>query len=290
MFGRFRSTRQPETESHIVPLSEHEFARLARRDWNFPYADILAAISGNPELAFRADGTTEYVVGGQWRRRRDIGSLEYLRAGAAAARLIEHLEQALRNAGARLLVLGGTEQAGSLGLYLDLGFQVVDEIVRYQRPSARAPHPHHVLPVRQTIPEDLPGLLTVDHTAFPWLWWNSEGEFAWYLSLPGVEAHVALDGSRVVGYTGFTITGQQGHLDRLAVHPDYQGRGIGADLVLHTLACMQRRRVDRVALTTQVDNFRSASLYRSLGFTRTVLRYPLYGRWLSDAPDRPASG
>ncbi|MCL4466677.1 MAG: GNAT family N-acetyltransferase [Chloroflexi bacterium] len=288
MFGRFRAASQPQNEPLIVPLSEHEFARLARRDWSFPYADIVSTINANPELAFRAEGTAECVVGGHWRRRHDIGSVEYLRAGSAASRLVHRLEQVLRTGGARLLVLGGAEQSGNLGLYQSLGFQVVDEIVRYQRSTARAPQPQHVFPLRSALPEDLAGLLAVDHAAFPWLWWNSEEELAWYLALPGVEAHVALDGPSVVGYTGFTITGQQGHLDRLAVHPDYQGRGLGSDLVLYTLARMQQRRVDRVALTTQVDNFRSAGLYRSLGFIRTAVRYPLYGLWLAEVPDRPA--
>jgi ribosomal-protein-alanine N-acetyltransferase len=128
--------------------------------------------------------------------------------------------------------------------------------------------------------------MEVDHAAFPWLWWNSQEEFDWYLGVPGVEAYVLLEGERVVAYAGLTISGRQGHLDRLAVHPDVQTRGYGRALVLFVLQRMAARRVERVALTTQVDNYKSAGLYTALGFVRTAIRYPIYGVWLKDEDPR----
>lgn len=285
MFGRLRPSSQPQSEPKIVPLSAGDFARLAPRDWNYPYGDVVSSISASPELSFRVERGGEYIVGGRWRRRREIGSVEYLRARGNRRPLLLHLEEQLRSERARLLVVGTSEQTNDLGFYLGEGFELIDEIVRYQRQGTRVDGREPIFPIRPLTPQDRPGLVAVDHASFPWLWWNSEEEFSWYLDLPGVEAHVALDETRVIGYTGFTITGQQGHLDRLAVHPDYQGRGVGADLVRYTLACMARHRVDRVALTTQVDNFRSANLYRALGFVRTTIHYPLYGRWLNHSPD-----
>ena len=285
MFDRLRAAPQPRGEPRIVPLAADDLAQLTSRIWTFPHSDVVSMIAANPARSFRVEQSDEYIVGGSWRRRSDIGTVEYLRANRHRRALVQHLEQQHRHGQGRLLVVGTAEQAENLGFYLGEGFVLVDEIVRYQRQGARIVGREPFRPIRPVHPADRQKLAAVDHAAFPWLWWNSEEEFAWYLGLPGVEVHAVFEGERVIGYTGYTITGQQGHLDRLAVEPAYQGRGIGTDLVRYTLACMARRRVERVSLTTQVDNLRSANLYRALGFVRTSVRYPLYGRWLDHDHD-----
>lgn len=270
-----------------MPLEVRDLAHVAPRDWVYMYGDLADAIGSNPGLAWRVDGTSEYVIGGHWRRRAEIGSVEELHARKHRRRLLVHLRNQLRQAGAALMVLSTVEQDRNLGAYLAEGFVVVDEIVRYQRDGTGPRVPAPDLPIRPLLAADRPRLLTVDHSAFPWLWWNSDEEFDWYLGLPGVEAYVLLEGERVVGYAGITISGRQGHLDRLAVDPDYQARGYGKALVQHVLRRMAERRVERVALTTQVDNYKSAGLYAALGFVRTGVRYPIYGAWLNDEDKQP---
>jgi ribosomal-protein-alanine N-acetyltransferase len=250
------------------------------------YGDLADAIGTSPGLAWRVEGTSEYVIGGRWRRREDIGTVEELHARRHRRRLLAHLRQQLRDLGASLLVLSAGEQDRNLGTYLTEGFGVVDEIVRYQRDGTNTRLPLPDYPIRPLTLADRAQLMEVDHAAFPWLWWNSEDEFDWYLGVPGVEAYVLLENERVVAYAGLTISGRQGHLDRLAVHPNVQTRGYGKALVLFVLQRMAARRVERVALTTQVDNYKSAGLYAALGFVRTAVRYPIYGVWLKDEDPR----
>jgi len=282
MFERVRASLRAHGDRKIVPLSLADLPAIAPRDWAFYNTELTEAITANPHLAWRVEGTSEYVIGGHWRRRHEIGSVEELHARTSRSQLLAHLVQRLRDEGASLVVLGPTEQERNLSFYLTEDFRVVDEIVRYQRLGTDAGCAQPTVAIRPLLPDDRPALLAVDHAAFPWLWWNSEAEFDWYLGLPGVEAHVVTIAEQLVGYASFTIAGRQGHLDRLAVAPAEQGAGIGRALVCHTLARMALRRVERVALTTQVDNRRSAGLYRMLGFTRTALHYPIYGKWLSD--------
>lgn len=286
MFERIGWLRRADQHStrQIVPLHLHELSSLARRGPGYFYPDVLEALRTWPHLAWRVEDTSEYVIGGRWRRRAEIGSIEELRARSEAPRLIRHLATQLREEGATALILGNLEQERNLSTYLRQGFFAIDEIVRYQRNGTKAPLPDPEIEIRPLRHEDRDQLLEVDHGAFPWLWWNSEEEFDWYLSLPGVEAYVALHEGSVAGYAGITLSARQGHLDRLAVHPKHQGRGYGRALVCFILNRMAQRHIDRVALTTQVDNYRSASLYRSLGFVRTSVRYPIYGIWLEEAP------
>lgn len=266
-----------------MPLLVHDLPSLVKRGWFHVYDDLADAISSSPELAWRVEGTSEYLIGGYWRRRREIGSVEDLHARRNRRRLLAHMKARLREAGASLLVVGAAEQERSLGTYLSDGFGVIDEIVRYQKTDFDGPFAEASVPIRPPTPGDRQALLAVDHAAFPWLWWNSAEEFDWYLGLPGVEVYVATADDRVVAYAGITISGRQGHLDRLAILPEMQGRGYGRSLVQFVLAHMARQRVERVALTTQVDNHRSAALYARLGFNRTSIRYPIHGTWLSRA-------
>ncbi len=289
MFGKSGSSLPPRDERKIVPLLVDDLPAVAGREWSFLLGELAGMISECPHLAWRIEGSAEYIIGGRWRRRCEIGSVEDLHARANRGRLLDHLMERLQAEGSPLLLLGSTEQERNLGFYLAEGFQTIDEIVRYQRNSTNAPLPDPRYPIRPLAPSDMPQLLAVDHAAFPWLWWNSEEEFSWYLGLPGVEAYVVGDGDLVVGYAGFTISGRQGHLDRLAVLPSHQGRGYGRALVLFALARMAKKRAERVALTTQVDNYKSARLYGALGFVRTAVRYPIYGVWLNHHSEQSPS-
>lgn len=76
------------------------------------------------------------------------------------------------------------------------------------------------------------------------------------------------DPTRVVG---FAVTGRArrfGYLQRLAVDPGHQSRGVGTALVLDSLRWCRRWGVRRVAVNTQTGNSRALSRYLALGFRR----------------------
>ncbi len=69
--------------------------------------------------------------------------------------------------------------------------------------------------------------------------------------------------------SGFAITGRagrRGYLQRLAVHPESQGHGIGTALIGDALRWSRRHNVRRLVVNTQVGNLGALSLYRHLGF------------------------
>jgi len=68
---------------------------------------------------------------------------------------------------------------------------------------------------------------------------------------------------------GYMITGRNGaagFIQRLAVHPDFEGRGVASSLLVDGLVWLQRRRVDDVLVNTNFDNERAIDLYRRFGF------------------------
>jgi ribosomal protein S18 acetylase RimI-like enzyme len=70
----------------------------------------------------------------------------------------------------------------------------------------------------------------------------------------------------VAGYAICGVSGRRGFVQRLAVAPDAQGRGIGKALLLDGLYWLRARGAEEVAVNTQVGNETALSLYRRVGF------------------------
>jgi ribosomal-protein-alanine N-acetyltransferase len=115
----------------------------------------------------------------------------------------------------------------------------------------------------------------IEKTSFPQPW--PFAAFEGFLGEPGFL--VATVNGRVVGYVvadtvpnaGRTL----GHVKDIAVHPDYRGRGIGAQLLGSALTVMREKRASRVRLEVRESNDSAIRLYRRFGFQfrRTLPRY-----------------
>lgn len=71
---------------------------------------------------------------------------------------------------------------------------------------------------------------------------------------------------------GFAITGcakRRGYLQRIAVHPEAQGLGIGAALVKASIDWAASRDVRRLIVNTQTTNFGALRLYERAGFLKS---------------------
>jgi len=60
------------------------------------------------------------------------------------------------------------------------------------------------------------------------------------------------------------------YLQRLAVHPDHQGRGIGTSLIADGLWWATRRGATELLVNTQERNGGALRLYEHLGFRRAT--------------------
>ncbi len=158
----------------------------------------------------------------------------------------------------------------------EFGFATQEWILTFERagngplPTASA----ETARVRSAHRNDLSSLLTLDVLAFDNFWRKSAGYFSEALAHAGSFTVAELAG-QIVGYEWCEIYHQHAHLTRLAVHPGYQGRGIGSQLLRRAISDVLATGVNLITLNTQETNYRSQALYLRFGFHSTKQRIPV---------------
>ena len=122
--------------------------------------------------------------------------------------------------------------------------------------------------VRRARPDDLPAVLINDRAAFDPMWWHTRDSLGHMLREAAHFAVAEIDG-RITGHAFSEVYNGRGHLIRLAVHPDCQGRGIGTRLLAESLMVLIAAGARSLTLNTQADNYASQSLYRRFGYLPT---------------------
>ena len=87
---------------------------------------------------------------------------------------------------------------------------------------------------------------------------------------------IMVDG-QPVGYLICGANDSRGFVQRLAVHPDYEGRGYASALLRDGLGWLGRRGVHMVTINTQLDNIRAKDLYERHGFVLDTERLGVIG-------------
>ena len=144
------------------------------------------------------------------------------------------------------------QAAGNLASYLKSDWQIPE----LGNPSVK---------IGAASPSDAKDLLNVDGVAFPSLWQLDEHTIFSALRRNGYLLKAEWQGI-IVGYASGTWREEHGHLNRLAVHPQVQGLGIGKRLLAESISRFHQAGVHQITLNTQADNLVSRRLYERFGF------------------------
>jgi ribosomal protein S18 acetylase RimI-like enzyme len=263
-----------------------EDVRLLRMPWDGRYneREIREMVAVGPRISVFNRRTGEFLIGGPWRHRAEIATVLELAATGSAIDLIHAFSEACALEGISIIVASEQAEKRKREFYAGASLDPVEDIIVYELAKVRpAPPRLQGLRFESFDPdnvEQFEGLLELDHQSFPWLWWNSADEFLEYAGAPGVQIDVGRDETgRIVAYTGTTRFRTWGHLDRIAVAPDVQGRGLGKAALDWAVMTLARSGAKRVGLSTQARNTRSRQLYESYGFRRSPSHdYRIYAR------------
>jgi ribosomal-protein-alanine N-acetyltransferase len=156
------------------------------------------------------------------------------------------------------------------------GFTTREWVVTFERIGMEPPTRPALNPaqIRTAHYSDLPALSRLDELAFDQLWHKPFSNFREALAKADSFA-VATVAEQIVAYEWCEVYGQHAHLTRLAVHPAYQGQGIGGQLLYRAINDVLERGANLITLNTQENNARSQALYKRFGFVDTPERIPI---------------
>jgi ribosomal protein S18 acetylase RimI-like enzyme len=276
-----RSSRITAPEVRPLELKDIPALRLPGRRGAESVRQLLDA---HPGRSVWVPATLEYALIGPWRNRPEIASIEDLVA-------VRHMEELLRAAiercaehGDDLVLTVELDSRRPPARYERAGLEMLEEVITYEMGIVQEPWSGsdriRLVRVNANDEATIERVTNIDQASFPWLWRNNRTEFDVYLRTPGVEVWLVEADDAPVAYFGVTLFPDWGHLDRIAVVPEQQGRGLGLETLGLAVDTMRRRGARRIGLSTQRTNRRSQRLYDRFGLRRTPDHdYRLFGAW-----------
>lgn len=129
---------------------------------------------------------------------------------------------------------------------------------------------------------DLRRVMAIEQLVFPEPW--SHGVFTSELALRRGRAYrVAREGNETVGYVGLMFVEEEAHVTTVAVAPEHQGRGLGAQIMLGAVRIALDEPARHMSLEVAVGNARAQALYRRFGFAPVSVRKGYYQMTGEDA-------
>jgi len=185
--------------------------------------------------------------------------------------LLEGLVPLLVARGVRYLHYSGSdiEQDWLRDVLLTHGFAPYRLLYAYDKFDYHVPgEGNQQVTIRPFEQRDIPALLVIERECFEHLWRYDAVAFTDIAGTHPYFVVAELDG-KVVGYQFNALDGESGYLVRIAVHPAFGGRGIGARLMAEAIHFFEDAQVLRILLNTQDDNIHAHRLYEWFGFIRT---------------------
>ena len=130
------------------------------------------------------------------------------------------------------------------------------------------------LQIRKMQTADLPRVVEIEKQCFGERW--TINAFANELANTASAYFVGLEGETIVGYAGYWLILEEGHITTIGVEPRYQRRGYGEMLLLHLIDHAARAGAKWLTLEVRASNQSAQKLYEKYGFTSLGRRRAYY--------------
>lgn len=122
--------------------------------------------------------------------------------------------------------------------------------------------------------KDVPALLEIERASFDTPW--TLGEIAEELDKPLARVWVAEVDGRLAAFGIQWFVVGEAQLANIAVHPDFRGRGLGKQMMIHLLENARAEGMEKMTLEVRTGNTAAHDLYLKLGFVETCRRPHFY--------------
>lgn len=127
--------------------------------------------------------------------------------------------------------------------------------------------------LRQQTETDLPQILIIESLTQIAPWTTETFERCWQAGYPG---WIIEQDKKIIGFIIATFNVGETHILNLCVHPDYQRKGFGKELLLHVLKEAKTRGVGIAFLEVRRSNRNAIALYQKMHFIQVAERKNYY--------------
>jgi len=120
----------------------------------------------------------------------------------------------------------------------------------------------HIPVIRSATEEDLDRVLEIDHLSFPTPWTHH------CFKIVLKDIFFVIEQKEIMGYLVACICdlGMRAEILRVAVHPDYRGKGIAKELLETSIRILSKDNIEKVELRVNSANRSAVKLYEKFGF------------------------
>ncbi len=201
---------------------------------------------------------------GPWRGDPVVASVATFIDQPVDSVAVRSVIQRLQGAGYRRAITAALTSR-EVGAFVDNGFTPLRELVLLRRALDR-PVPRAELRVRRWRRRRLDEVLAIDTAAFEPFWRFDEIALREALDATPHRVLRVAGGQPPAGYALSGVARSRAYLQRLAVHPEVAGQGLGTALLLDALRWMRWRGAEEAFVNTQDDNAAALALYAQHGF------------------------
>jgi len=160
-------------------------------------------------------------------------------------------------------------------LLLNHGFSVYQNVVQLQWMGTGIPKVNvGEIEIRPMKRGNLHRVTEIDRFCFEKIWRHSIEAFESAFEQTSYSTLLLKD-KEIIAFQMSTSQRRRAHIARLAVLPQFQGRGFGTALVVDMLRRFNKPLINEITVNTQQDNQNSLRLYKRLGFVETNDSFPI---------------
>ncbi len=135
--------------------------------------------------------------------------------------------------------------------------------------------------IRWMIRRDMAEVLEIETKSFEFPW--SEQDFIRCLRQRNCIGMVAEYDERVVGFMVYELHKDQLHILNFAVHPDFNRRCVGKQMVQKLISKLSHQRRNRIILEVRETNLSAQLFFRNMGFRAITVLRDYYDDTVEDA-------
>lgn len=224
---------------------------------------------------------------GPWRGRPDVASIvPYASRRQIRADLLAESITTAQEAGYASAVTAALAP-GEMPPFQDLGFSVDHELHLLVHPLTDLEPPTRRR-LRRAYNRDWDRVISIDQEAFNEFWRFDRTSIEDALHATPSRRFRMVRGTPSPGYHISGRAGDTGYLQRLAVDPSHQGKGLGSLLLADSLTWMREKGARSAWVNTQVGNDGAVRLYTRHGFRLADYRLAVLTMTIGDASGHPA--